>query len=244
MKIKTFSLPAGRSCKFAKDCRAHVEKKAGGGFGIVDGKHMKFRCFAASNELYPNVYKAHDDNYTLLKNCNRSVIKMANLLDASYSGNGPLVFGKGNAKLQKTMDKKVCRVHVSGDFFSQEYFDAWLRIAVNHPNDLFYAYTKALGYWINRKYDVPSNFVLTASRGGTKDALIEQENLREARVVFSEEEARNLNLEIDHDDSHAMAPGGSFALLIHGVQPSKSPAAEALKLLGGKSSYSYKKKVS
>ena len=35
------------------------------------------------------------------------------------------------------------RLHVSGDFFSQDYFDAWVEVARHRPRTLFYAYTKA-----------------------------------------------------------------------------------------------------
>ena len=66
--------------------------------------------------------------------------------------------------------------------------------------------------------------------------------LREAVVVFSEEEAQELGLEIDTDDTHAASYGGDFALLIHGTQPKGTEAAQALKTLKGKGSYSRKKK--
>jgi hypothetical protein len=49
------------------------------------------------------------------------------------------------------------------------------------------------------------NFKLTASEGGKHDDLIESESLKFAKVLFSIEEARELDLEIDHDDSHAYA---------------------------------------
>ena len=51
------------------------------------------------------------------------------------------------------------------------------------------------------------NLILTASYGGRDDHLIGMidglhgENLRSAKVVFSEAEAEMLGLEIDHDDS-------------------------------------------
>jgi hypothetical protein len=53
-------------------------------------------------------------------------------------------------------------------------------------------------------------------------------------VVFSEEEADRLGLEIDHDDSHAADPNWrnlNFALLIHGSQPAGSKASKALQQL-------------
>ncbi len=57
---------------------------------------------------------------------------------------------------------------------------------------------------------------------------------------------RELGLEIDHDDSHAAVPewrNNSFALLVHGVQPKGSKAAEALKILKrDKVKHSYSRK--
>ena len=77
--------------------------------------------------------------------------------------------------------------------------------------------------------------------------MIDRDNLRESVVVFSEDEAYNKGLEIDHDDSHAAVPewrNNSFALLVHGVQPKGSKAAEALKILKrDKVKHSYNRKA-
>ena len=115
-----------------------------------------------------------------------------------------------------------------------------------HTDRLFYAYTKSLTYWLKYRewIDQLDNFVLTASYGGRNDDMIAEHNLRSAKVVFSETEAGEL--EIDHDDSHAARPSlkhQDFALLIHGTQPKGSEASEALKALKGKGSYSRKKKL-
>ena len=75
------------------------------------------------------------------------------------------------------------------------------------------------------------NFYLTASRGGKHDDLIDMMGMREARVIFSTEEAEQLGMEIDHDDSHAAKPGASFSLLLHGIQPAKTAASVALSAL-------------
>jgi len=110
---------------------------------------------------------------------------------------------------------------------------------------LFYAYTKSLRYWLSvREFPEIWNFVLTASYGGTHDHLIDEFNLRSAKVVFSEAEAAELGLPIDHDDTHAAKPtlrDDSFALLLHGTQPKGTDAATALKALKGVGSYSRKK---
>jgi hypothetical protein len=74
--------------------------------------------------------------------------------------------------------------------------------------------------------------ILTASEGGSEDILIEKYNLRKAVVVYSEQAAAELGLEIDHTDEHAANPetaNHDFALLIHGIQPAGSEAAAAIR---------------
>lgn len=126
---------------------------------------------------------------------------------------------------------------MAGDFKLLNYFDAWLEVAGRRPGVLFYAYTKSLPFWVKRLDVLPANFLLTASRGGKADCLIDEHGFREAKVVYSEAEADALGLEIDHDDSHAALPGPSFALLIHGIQPKGSEAGKAVRALRGIGSY-------
>jgi hypothetical protein len=63
-------------------------------------------------------------------------------------------------------------------------------------------------------------------------------------VLFSIEEARELGLEIDHDDSHAYASDKSFALLLHGSQRKETPAAKAMSALrsAGYNGYAQKRR--
>lgn len=212
-KIYTFSLPAGRTCPGAKLCHS-MAVKTPSGLKIKDGPHTEFRCFAASQEVfYKQTYMARAHNLKAIMRC----IKrggLINLIEGSLPKNA-----------------KYIRVHVSGDFFSQEYFDAWVSVAQNNPTRIFYAYTKSLPFWSSRLKNMPQNFPLTASFGGKYDGHIAKYNLRYARVVFSEEEAARLNLPIDHDDSHAINPCGNFALLLHGIQPRGSKSAKALRVL-------------
>jgi hypothetical protein len=208
--IFTFSLPAGHSCPFALEC---LSKAGRNGEGIKDGKHTRFRCFAASSEAqYDVVREQRWGNFELLKGL--SVAAMTNLIDASLPPKA-----------------KIIRIHVSGDFFSQAYFDAWLKVCERYPERIFYAYTKSVKFWINRLGSIPKNLKLNASRGGTHDSLIEEHSLKSAEVVFSYEEARNKGLKIDHDDSLAYSKDKPFALLIHGTQPAGSMASKALSAL-------------
>jgi hypothetical protein len=140
--------------------------------------------------------------------------------------------------------KFMVRLHVSGDFFSQDYFDAWMTVAQQNDDVIFYAYTKSLPFWLARGAVLPKNMRLVASRGGKWDNLIQTNGLRAATVVYSEAEAAELGLPIDHDDSHAYAGHSNFALLLHGTQPASSQAAKAWQALksSGKAGYHNQKR--
>ena len=227
-KIYSLDLLSGWSCPHAKDCLSKAMVQDNGKRKIKDGKDTKFRCFSASQEVqYTNVYNSRKHNFDLLRKL--SCGEMVDMINQSLPTNAGIV-----------------RIHVAGDFFSQQYLDAWYIVALRNPNILFYAYTKSLRFWVGGISEFPEiwNFVLTASYGGRDDHMIDEFNLRSARVVFSEAEAEELGLAIDHDDSHAAKPtlrDDSFALLIHGTQPAGSEASTALKKLKGKGSYSRKK---
>jgi hypothetical protein len=224
-KVYSFDLISGYSCPQAKECLSKVVQ-IGGSRKIKDGKDCKFRCFSASQEAtFPSAYEKRKRNFDGLKNL-KSSYDMANAIaDAMPNNLG------------------ICRIHVAGDFFNQKYFRAWHLVAEWHPDRLFYAYTKSLNWWIADRSDLPKNLVLTASRGGRLDHLIDEHNLRESKVVFSEAEADALGYEIDHTDEHAAIPAirnESFALLIHGVQPKGSEASAAIKALkASKTKFSY-----
>jgi hypothetical protein len=115
-------------------------------------------------------------------------------------------------------------------------------VARAKPGTLFYTYTKSLPIWLRNRSSIPTNFKLTASEGGKHDDLIQSESLKSAKVLFSIEEARELGLEIDHDDTHAYASDESFALLLHGKQRKETPASKAVSALrmAGFNGYSQK----
>jgi hypothetical protein len=126
--------------------------------------------------------------------------------------------------------KELVRVHESGDFWTENYMKAWLMVAAQRPKQKFYAFTKSLGMWYNLRDVIPSNFYLTASQGGTLDYLIGKYSdvfTRVAYVVYTEEQAEKLGLQIDHDDSHCLG-NKSFALLVHGSQRAGSDASKAI----------------
>ena len=106
---------------------------------------------------------------------------------------------------------KAVRIHMSGDFYSQDYFDMWLQICKENPNVEFWAYTKSLNYWVNRLHVIPENLILTASRGGKYDELIDQYNLKNVEIIKSPEQANGRPIDIC--DDQARLPNVNFCLL-------------------------------
>ena len=202
-KVFSFSLLSGWNCPQANLCQSFaVETPAG--VRIRDGKHNKFRCFSASNEvLFPAVYASRKANGDILKVAALSTKQAATLLLAA-------------------MPKKagIIRIHVGGDFKTQAYFDTWLRVAEQRPDVWFYAYTKSIAFWLKRIAVLPENLIMTASIGGRQDELAVANNLRSATVF--ETESHNVdNIPVDHTDEYAALPINrdvNFGLLEHGPQ--------------------------
>ena len=217
-----FSLPSGYACPNAGVCKTFADRTTG---AIVDLPQLtgttadEFRCFSAMAEVRPNVREARWHNWDLLRetmhlNGNQATL-MRDLIDLSLTMMPP---------------KELVRVHEAGDFWTENYMKAWLMTAQARPQQTFYAYTKSLGMWLNLADQIPSNFYLTASYGGTLDYLIPKHPKvfqRIAYVVYTEAEAANRGLEIDHDDSHCLGDK-PFALLVHGSQRAGSEASKAL----------------
>lgn len=222
--IPSISLLAGWSCPFADECLTKVDLITG---KIIDGPNQKFRCFSATQEnIFPIVRKQREYNFNLLRSL-RSPQEMAELIQAS---------------LPQKIKRNIIRLHVSGDFFNQNYFDAWIIVANNNPHLTFYAYTKSIQFWVNRMDAIPVNLKLTASIGGKQDKLIYKHNLKYNLVVSSPEEAERLGLEIDHDDSHAYGQDKSFAILIHGTQKAGSEMGKAKNALRRRGIMGYQRK--
>ena len=207
LKLATFTLPAGYTCPGAKDCLSFADRKTG---KVKDGKKTIFRCFMASAEARsPQLRNLVWHNLELIKKAlKNSVETCADLINESL----PVC--------------DILRVHVGGDYFSRNYLLAWVDVAKRNPDTVFYSYSKNLPAFVG--IDLPKNLSLTASQGGEFDNMIEELNWKNAVVVYSEKEAKEKGLEIDHDDEKAAFGKKDFALLIHGTQPKGSKASQAL----------------
>jgi hypothetical protein len=153
-----------------------------GKFNVTKGQ---YRCYASSSERFPAVREHRWKNFEYVK------------------AGGKLIIPK---------DCKSIRIHSSGDFFNQNYFDSWIDLANENPNIEMWAYTKSLNYWINRINDIPNNLILTASYGGSLDFLIEKYNLKNVKVYNNMADVP-IDRPIDKNDDYARIPNINFALL-------------------------------
>ena len=79
------------------------------------------------------------------------------------------------------------RIHDSGDFFSDAYLRAWLRICRARPHNTFYAYTKEVSRFRRLvEPDPPANFLWVFSYGGIEDHLLDPAVDRVADVFTDE----------------------------------------------------------
>jgi hypothetical protein len=80
------------------------------------------------------------------------------------------------------------RIHDSGDFHSQDYLEAWLRIIRSAKGVRFYCYTKEVALFQDVvEPDPPANFGWVYSLGGKQDQAIDLATMRHADVFPSEE---------------------------------------------------------
>lgn len=216
-----FSLPAGYTCRQAGVCRTMANRNTG---KIIDlpsyeSRAPEYRCFAAMSETRPNVRDARWYNWNLIKETVFSpgdpVQNLADLIDLSIAC---------------TSDQALVRIHESGDFYAKTYLLAWCKVARRDEQRCFYAYTKELQLWKECIDFIPDNLYLTASAGGKLDHMLSEYPdiyRRIAHVCYTEQEADDRGLEVDHDDSHCFG-NKPFALLVHASQRAGSAAQKAL----------------
>tara|TARA_R110000744_G_scaffold373429_1_gene485579 strand:- start:42 stop:638 length:597 start_codon:yes stop_codon:yes gene_type:complete len=152
--------------------------------GKFDNKSKAYRCYSAMQERFPAVRNHRWANFDFLRD-----------------GGKPEIPKKAEA----------VRIHMSGDFYSQDYFNMWLDICNENPKIEFWAYTKSLKYWVKRINEIPDNLILTASKGGRNDDLIDEYNLKNVEIIKAKEEAKGKP--IDTCDDQARIPNVNFCLL-------------------------------
>jgi hypothetical protein len=153
-------------------------------------------CYAKQGRyLMPNVMAARNDNL-------RASLEDSFVEDMVES-------------LSKARTYNVVRIHDSGDFYSQSYFDKWVAIASALPARIFYAYTKAHHLDFTQ---VPPNLRIVRSLGGRWDKLV---NLTESHSrIFATHEAREAAGYVDGNVNDIPAIEGitRIGLVYHGTK--------------------------
>lgn len=197
--IAIFDLPAGYTCPGADICKSFANKRTG---HIIDGKNSTIRCYAASNEVrYKNVRSIRWSNYDSLRG--KSVDEMTQLILSAIPAR-----------------TKIIRLHSSGDFFSHDYFRAWVRVAQLRQDITFFGYTKVLYAVLEYK---PSNLHLIYSHGGIWDKQADQLGIAQVYMVTSGDcnPPAICNQVNEYMDYLYILENKSFSIVIHGVQPKK-----------------------
>jgi len=112
---------------------------------------------------------------------------------------------------------KYVRIHDAGDFFSVNYFMAWLRIAEATPDVTFYAYTKEVR--MVKGFSLPSNFIIIFSMGGKQDNFIDVEVDRHADVFPTLEALLDAGY-TDQEDSDILAatmPSNKVGIVVNNI---------------------------
>jgi hypothetical protein len=153
-------------------------------------------CYAKQGRyLMPNVMQARQDN-------------LAASLEDSFVPNMIQA-------LTKARSYNVVRIHDSGDFYSQSYFNKWVAIAAALPDRIFYAYTK--NHTLNMA-NKPDNLRIIRSLGGRWDKMVDLSQSHSR--IFASEEARIAAGYVDGNinDIPAIEGVNKIGLVYHGVK--------------------------
>jgi hypothetical protein len=164
----------------------------------------EYRCYAANAERFPSARNSRWSNFDMTK--------------------------QGSPPVPPSGARHI-RIHASGDFYSQAYFDMWLEVCRSNPDVEFWAYTKSINYWVSRLDSIPPNLELTASYGGKQDKLIEEYKLKNTKVYSSLDKVPD-GMPIDtNDDCARNKTIREFALLDNFVIRKKKFAVNKIKII-------------
>jgi len=111
---------------------------------------------------------------------------------------------------------RAVRIHDSGDFMSEGYWGVMKSVMLALPNVQFYCYSKMVSFFKSRN-DIPSNFTVVFSTGGTEDHLIDTEKDRHAKIFHSRKALREAGYS-DGTNTDRLASNPKFqkiGLVIH-----------------------------
>lgn len=113
------------------------------------------------------------------------------------------------------------RIHDSGDFFDRLYTMKWVQVMVMNPSVQFYAYTKMVSLFKHLKEtgQLPGNFTVIYSFGGTEDKLIDVNTDRHSAVFTTVAELKRAGYADAHvNDAVALGRNPKIGLVYHGTK--------------------------
>ncbi len=164
----------------------------------------KVGCYATQGRYkFSNVQRSYEANLELTRDL--SLFKETMQIELEVL----------RTKANRLGARLAIRIHTSGDFYSPEYYSAWVDLAESYPDIHFYAYTKMIEQSFGRLR--PFNLCLIFSEGGLQDGLI-QDYHRHARIFESKEELKAAGYDdASQDDSVAfLSKTGKIGLIYHG----------------------------
>jgi len=206
-QVASADLPCGYTCPMADKCKSFCNPVTG---KIHDAPSCEYRCYGASIEaLYPCVRRVHWNNFDALR------------IAKTTGGMTDVILHAIPSCI------KIMRIHSFGDFYNENYFQAWLNVAEKLANITFFSYTKILPYM---RIPRPDNFSMVYSYGGKLDHMRIDEPT--AYVVDTVADASKLGIELScqthpADDYDFIRAGKSFGLVIHGNQAKHHKAMSA-----------------
>ena len=116
----------------------------------------------------------------------------------------------------------MIRIHDSGDFYSESYYETWNSIAKAFQHETrvkFYAYTKMVQLLKSLADTRSSNFEIIYSLGGKQDNLIHFETDRHSKVFKDEASLIAAGyIDASHDDMLALTQNKKVGLVYHGTK--------------------------
>lgn len=190
--VFNFGIPAFRSANGMPTC--------------PNAKACASGCYAKSGTyLFSQVKKAYENRLELTQDPAFALIMVHEVTGLMLD-------------LKRKGKQLFVRIHDSGDFYSEEYLDKWLKVIRLCPSVQFYAYTKMVS--LLKSKQLPNNLTIIYSFGGTEDHLIDCQKDRHAKVFNSPDDlvANGYANGTDDDFIAAIGQFNKIGLVYHGVK--------------------------
>ena len=154
----------------------------------------------------------HEANFYALQRASAEAVAAGGTAEGGIYGHLKAMFTEQvvehNANPRTEKKVLAIRLHNSGDFYSSDYLRAWLRLMREHPEIIFYGYTKSVSMVLAE--DMPENFRLVFSEGGQEDHLIPADAARSRIFAPDEYESKLAGVWVDGsgDDGDALVIRG------------------------------------